>query len=137
MPARNTLQEKKMAFTMNIPARCGLNRIANLPYKSLRALSIRQLSEKLSVGPAPNDVLKEGDSGFEYFSRNLEKVRKDGRITYLTPEQMPNLDRLTLQEATEIRRLFEDLLRSNETLSGQVRQLNNRVEQLINNLPQT
>ena len=91
--------------------------------------SRRKFSQKLCVGPAPGDIINAGDPGSKYYMRNLEKFRKDGRISYLTPEQIA---RLPQEDVEGVKRLLNDLLRKNEDLFGEAKILNSKVEQLLN-----
>lgn len=119
-----------MAFVTNTFIRFGLPRSTSFVYeRALHTSSRRWFSQKLCVGPAPGDIINAGDPGYKYYIKNLEKFRKDGRITYLTPEQISRLP----QEDVEIfKGLFNDLLRKNEDLFGEVKILNSRVEKLLN-----
>lgn len=119
-----------MAFVTSTFIRFGLPRSTSFVYeRTLHTSSRRCFSQKLCVGPAPGDIINAGDPGYKYYMKNLEKFRKDGRITYLTPEQ---ISRLPQEDVEVFKGLFNDLLRKNEDLFGEVKILNSRVEKLLN-----
>lgn len=121
-----------MSFVTNVFTRCGLAR--TLPYghgNALHTTTRKLLSNKIPVGSAPVDFLKEGDRGFEYFSKNIEMFRKRGRITYLSPEQMVAPHQLFASNMNQIEELMGDVMRTNRVIFSQMKQIDAKIEQLV------
>ena len=114
-----------MAFMTNMLVRSALPKSSHvLPWG-------RGFSTKV-VGPAPRDVLN--ISKQEFFHRNLDRLSRDGRITFATTEPLVTVPRDYLDRAME---LFLNISRQNEHLHGELRVLNARVEELVSSSHKT
>lgn len=84
------------------------------------------------VGPAPRDVLNISEQ--EFFRRNLDRLRQDGKITFATTEPLVTVPRGYLDRAMK---LFLNISRQNEHLHGEIRVLNAKVEELVSSSHKT
>lgn len=116
-----------MAFITNMLMRPALSRSSNTLFHNWG----RGFSTKV-VGPAPRDVLNISEQ--EFFQRNLDRLRQDGKITFATTEPLVTVPRAYLDRAME---LFLNISRQNEHLHGELKVLNAKVEQLVNSSHKT
>lgn len=104
-----------------------LTRVVTARFTSSPQLVRRGFSGQI-VGSAPTDLLQAGNPGYAYFAKNLERFRSQGRITHYSPKYLSSAPE---KEQVLIRKMFQEILQTNETLLKEIRVLNSKVELLL------